>query len=51
MAKHDNLYISNQAMIDSGTFWRCPHGYTQFTKKICWRCALARPWAFLKRMF
>ena len=32
------------AMIDSGTFWRCPHGKTRFsTKPGCGWCALKRP--------
>lgn len=32
------------AMIDSGTFWRCPHGHTRFrTRPGCGRCALFRP--------
>lgn len=32
------------AMIDSGTFWRCPHGHTRFRSKPgCFRCALVRP--------
>lgn len=35
-------------MIDSGTFWRCDHGYTHF-KGHCWRCGVRHPIRFLKR--
>lgn len=32
------------AMIDSGTFWRCPHGHTRFRSKPgCGWCVLVRP--------
>lgn len=31
------------AMINSGTFWRCDHGYTRFSGSTCWRCAVRRP--------
>lgn len=44
----ENRYTTRIAMINSGRFWRCPHGYTVFTDDICWRCAAKRPVAFLR---
>lgn len=43
---YENLYLSNRLMIDSGTFWRCQHGYTKFTTEVCKDCARAAPEAF-----
>lgn len=37
------------AMIDSGTFWRCDHGYTRFGDETCWRCAVRRPLRWWRR--
>ncbi len=46
---YDPPFIS---MIDSGTFWRCPHGHTRWRDKPgCGRCVLYHPrrwWAFIK---
>lgn len=38
------------AMIDSGTFWRCPHGETRFGNG-CRGCAAAKPMTYLRTRF
>jgi len=38
------------AMIDSGTFWRCPHGETRFGDG-CRSCAIAKPLTYLRTRF
>lgn len=38
------------AMIDSGTFWRCPHGETRFGDG-CRGCAVAKPLTYLRTRF
>jgi hypothetical protein len=44
-----NLYKSNKLITEDGDFWRCTHGYTQFTDNICLACAIRRPATFAKR--
>lgn len=45
-----NLYEAPaRYMIDSGTFWRCDHGYTRFAGH-CWRCGIWHPIRFLRRL-
>lgn len=45
-----NLYAKGQPlMIDSGTFWRCRHGYTHLMP--CWRCGLLHPLRWFRHKF
>ena len=45
-----NLYSRpGRVLIDSGTFWRCRHGYTQLYGH-CWRCGLLHPVRFVRRL-
>lgn len=37
-------------MINSGTFWRCDHGYTRFGGN-CWRCGIWHPFRFARAVF
>lgn len=48
-----NMYDVHPVMIDSGSFWRCDHGYSTFAGKTfdCWRCGLWRPVKFFKIEF
>jgi hypothetical protein len=48
MPRNENLYTSTRIMINSGQFWRCPHGYTLLTDRECWSCAWRAPIAFLQ---
>lgn len=43
-----NLYRPHYLQIDSGTFWRCAHGFTGISTSdthipICWECAVEEP--------
>lgn len=42
-----NLYEPHWLQIDSGTFWRCAHGFTGYGRQ-CWRCGLRHPLAFAR---
>jgi len=50
-----NVYDDHPLMIDSGTFWRCDHGWTGYGDGFvwlgCWRCAVWRPIEALKRFW
>jgi hypothetical protein len=40
------MYEPHPLMIDSGTFWRCAHGWTGWQHP-CWRCGVSYPWRFV----